>query len=109
MKIVKFTEKTLEKICSNSGKRKIRVKNSVEKILHDVSVNGDKALIKYSKKFDKVTLTQRQIKVTQSETNGAYQNIDAEFITSLKTAINNIISFYKKQVKKTRKIKQFIQ
>ncbi|MCK5342208.1 MAG: histidinol dehydrogenase, partial [Candidatus Heimdallarchaeota archaeon] len=74
--------------------------------LHDVSVNGDKALIKYSKKFDKVTLTQRQIKVTQSETNGAYQNIDAEFITSLKTAINNIISFYKKQVKKSWKIKQ---
>ncbi|MFH2139078.1 MAG: histidinol dehydrogenase [Candidatus Omnitrophota bacterium] len=106
MKVVRFTGKTLENIYSRSAKRKLRVKNTVERILHDVSVNGDKALIKYTKKFDRVSLTARQIKVSEAETNGAYQNIDAELISSLKLAINNITSFYKRQLKKSWRIKQ---
>ncbi|MCP4649896.1 MAG: histidinol dehydrogenase [PVC group bacterium] len=106
MKVVKFTGKTVENIYSRSAKRKVRVKRTVEKIIQDVHTTGDKALIKYTKKFDNVKLTVRQIKVTESETNGAYQNIDAEFISSLKIALNNITSFYKKQLKKSWKIKQ---
>jgi len=105
MKVIKFSGKTLAKLYGRLAKRKIRVKNTVAKIIQDVYVDGDEALIRYTKKFDKVKLNAKQLQVTESETNGAYQNIDAEFVASLKTAINNITSFYKKQVKKTRKIK----
>ncbi len=105
MKVVKFSGKTLEKVYSRLAKRKVRVKRTVEKILQDVSTKGDDALIFYTKKFDKATLTARQLKVSESETSGAYQNIDAAFISSLKLAINNVTRFYKKQLKKSWKIK----
>ncbi len=105
MKVVKFSGKTLEKVYSRLAKRKVRVKRTVEKILQDVSTKGDDALIHYTKKLDKATLTPRQLKVSESETSGAYQNIDAAFISSLKLAINNVTRFYKKQLKKSWKIK----
>lgn len=105
MKVVKFSGKTLEKVYSRLAKRKVRVKRTVEKILQDVSTKGDEALIYYSKKLDQAALTPKQLKVSESETSGAYQNIDAPFISSLKLAINNVTRFYKKQVKKSWKIK----
>ncbi len=105
MKVVKFSGKKLEKIYCRLGNRKIRVKRTVEKIIQDVYVDRDDALIKYTKKFDKVKLSPKQIKVDEAETNGAYQNIDAEFVASLKIAINNITRFYKKQLKKSWKLR----
>ncbi len=105
MKVIKFSGKTLEKVYSRLAKRKVRVKKKVEKILQDVRTKGDEALIYYSKKLDKATLTPRQLKVSESETSEAYQNIDAAFISSLKLAINNVTRFYKNQIKKSWKIK----
>ncbi|MFH1094435.1 MAG: histidinol dehydrogenase [Candidatus Omnitrophota bacterium] len=105
MKVVKFSGKTLEKVYSRLAKRKVRVKRTVERILQDVSTKGDDALIYYTKKLDNATLTPRQLKVSESETSAAFQNIDAAFISSLKIAINNVTSFYKKQLKKSWKIK----
>ena len=105
MKVVKFSGKTLEKVYSRFAKRKVRVKKTVEKILQDVSIKGDDALIYYTKKLDQAALNSRQLKVSESETSAAYQNIDAAFISSLKLAINNVTRFYKKQLKKSWKIK----
>jgi histidinol dehydrogenase len=105
MKVVKFSGKTLEKIYSRLARRKVRVKSTVEKILTDVAAKGDDALIKYTKKFDRADLTVRQLKVSEAEINGSYQNIDSDFVASLKLAINNVTRFYKKQVKKSWKLK----
>ncbi len=105
MIMVKYSGKTLEKIYGRLANRKIRVKRKVEKIITDVIEKRDEALVAYTKKFDKVSLTPRQICVSEAETNGAYQNIDAEFISCLKVAIGNVSRFYKKQVKKSWKIK----
>ncbi|MBI4846376.1 MAG: histidinol dehydrogenase [Candidatus Omnitrophica bacterium] len=104
MKVVKFSGKTLENIYGRLSRRKLRVKKTVEKIIQDVHAQGDDALISYTKKFDKVLLSQKQIRVSESEISGAYQNIDAEFIASLKVAINNVSDFYNKQIRKSWKI-----
>jgi len=106
MKVVKFTGQTLQKIYSRLARRKVRVKKTVEKIIQDISTKGDDALVYYTKKLDKAVLTPRQLRVSESETSGAYQNIDAAFITSLKLAINNVTRFYRKQLKKSWKIKE---
>jgi len=106
MKVVKFTGQTLQKIYGRLARRKVRVKKTVEKIIQDVSTKGDDALVYYTKKLDKAVLTPRQLRVSESETSGAYQNIDAAFITSLKLAINNVTRFYRKQLKKSWKIKE---
>ena len=67
--------------------------------------NGDDAIIKYTKEFDKVKLIPKQLKVADREVNVAYQDIDPKFISSLKVAVENVNKFYRKQVKKSWRIK----
>jgi histidinol dehydrogenase len=99
MKIVKIYGKEFEKLCNRYNNRKKRVTESVSKIVEDVRLNGDEALIKYTRKFDKVKIPQRQLRVTESEASGAFQDIDSEFISELKNIIDNVTKFYKKQVR----------
>ena len=79
MKLIKFPSKEFEKLCERKCYRKKRVEDKVRRIIEDVRLSGDEAITKYTKKFDKVKLLPRQFKVSESETNGAYQNIDTKF------------------------------
>ncbi|KPK39972.1 MAG: histidinol dehydrogenase, partial [Omnitrophica WOR_2 bacterium SM23_29] len=104
MKLVRLYGKEFGKLCNRYNARKKRIEQGVRKIIEDVRLYGDDALIKYTRKFDKVKLTPRQLKVTESETSGAYQDIDSEFIASLKDIIENVNRFYKKQLKKSWRV-----
>lgn len=104
MKFVRLYSKEFEKLCNRYNCRKKRIQERVSKIIEDVRLYGDDALIKYTRKFDKVKLTLRQLKVTESETSGAYQNIDSEFIAILKDIIENVNRFYKRQIKKSWRV-----
>lgn len=104
MKIIKVSSRKLQQICNRNLYKK-RIEERVRKIITDVRLYGDEAIIKYTKKFDRVKLSARHFKVDESETNGAYQNINPEFIANLKIIIENITKFYQKQLKKSWKIK----
>ena len=78
---------------------------SVRKILENVMTDGDDAVIKYTKKFDRVALAPRDLRVSACETSGAYQDIKPEFVSLLKVVLDNVTKFYKKQIKKSWKIK----
>lgn len=105
MKIIKAASKKLEKIYNRGQLRQVRVEEKVKKIIDDVRLLGDEALIKYTRKFDKVKLSQRQLKVSQIEISGAYQNISPNFVASLKVVIDNVNRFYRKQLRKSWRIK----
>ncbi len=105
MKIIKFTSKKLEKIYNRGLARQTRVEDRVKKIIDDVRVFGDDALIKYTRKFDRVLLSLRQLKVSEIEISGAYQNISPNFVSSLKVVIENVNRFYRKQLRKSWRIK----
>ncbi|MDP2044008.1 MAG: histidinol dehydrogenase [Candidatus Omnitrophota bacterium] len=105
MKIIKFTSKKLEKIYNRGLARQTRVEDKVKKIIDDVRVFGDDALIKYTRKFDQVKLSSRQLKVSEIEISGAYQNISPNFVASLKVVIENVNRFYRKQLRKSWRIK----
>ncbi len=105
MKLVRFNSKQFQKLCDRNSHRKKRLQECVRKIIDDVGVRGDDALIKYTKKFDKIKLQARRIRVTESETNGAYGDIKQEFVTVLKMAIDNVSRFYEKQIRRSWKIK----
>ncbi|MDP2942673.1 MAG: histidinol dehydrogenase, partial [Candidatus Omnitrophota bacterium] len=64
MRLVKVGSKEFEKLCNRYNNRKKRITESVAKIIEDVRFNGDEALIKYTRRFDKVKLAPRQLKVT---------------------------------------------
>jgi len=82
------------------------VTEKVRRIVQDVREDGDKALLRYTRKFDKVKLASRDLKVSANEINGAYQNIDTNFISSLKHIIENVQRFHRKQLPKSWKMKQ---
>ncbi len=105
MKLVKICSKQFQKLCSRGYGRNRRVINSVMKIIEDVRLYGDDAVIKYTRKFDKVKLAPKGMKVSECEISGAYQDIKSEFVTTLKIIIENVQKFYKKQIKKSWKKK----
>ncbi len=80
--------------------RKKNIEEKVRGIIEDVRLYGDDALIKYTRKFDKVKLTAKELRVAESEISGAFQNITSDFINDLKVILNNVTVFYKKQVSK---------
>ncbi len=105
MKIIRFTSKKLEKIYNRGFIKSRRVEEKVRQIIEDVRLFGDEALIKYTRKFDGVKLLPRQIKVSEIEISGAYQNISPNFVSSLKIIIENINRFYRKTIKKSWRMK----
>lgn len=105
MKLIRYNNKQFQKMCDRNFQRRKRLQESVRKIIEDVSLRGDDALIKYTKRFDKIKLAPKRIRVSESEMNGAYQDIKQEFIGVLKLAIDNVSRFYEKQIRKSWKIK----
>lgn len=105
MKIIRSTSKQLEKIYNRRFLRSKRTEEKVRQIVADVRAFGDEAILKYTKKFDGVKLSLRQLKVSQMEISGAYQNISPNFVSTLKVTIENINRFYRKTIKKSWRMK----
>ncbi len=68
-------------------------RTTVLKIIHDVRRQRDKALIKYSKLFDKVFLSPKDFRVKDKEVEEAYRKISLPFVKSIQRAITNIWTY----------------
>ncbi len=69
---------------------------SVNEIISDVKKNGDIAVFKYSQQFGDGVLN--RLKVSKSEIEEAYKNVDENAIFAIKTAIKNVREFATKQL-----------
>jgi len=103
MKLIRKGSKQFEKLINRDSAVKKRVSKSVAKIVENVRASGDNALIKYTRKFDRVKLRAKDLKVTQSEVSAAYQDIKPEIVNASKLVIDNINKFYRKKRKKSWK------
>ena len=80
--------------------RKLQQKNqssSVKKILYDVKKEGDKAVIKYEKKFSKIKLFPKNIKFSKNEIKMISKKIDKNLKNSIDIAFKRIKQFHSKQ------------
>lgn len=77
------------------------IRRVVAGILHRVRKEGDRALIEYTKLFDKVQLTEGEIKVSEEEFQKACSAVDAGFMSALRTAKENIIRYHRRQVRQS--------
>ena len=106
MKILKQNGQGINKLYDrNMYARKKHIEEKVRKIIEDIRIHGDEAVIKYTHRFDKARLTPRAQRVTESEISGAYQNITGKFISHLKTITKNVELFYKKQIQKPCRVR----
>ena len=69
----------------------------VREIVERVRKEGDPALLEYTEKFDRVSLSLKDLKVTPNEIRDAYANVDPKKVDALKLAAANIRSFHEKQ------------
>ncbi len=105
MRLLRLSSREIQKLCERNYMNKKRVTDKVHRIINDVRENGDKAVVKYTRRFDKAKLLPKDLRVSASEINGSYQNIDTDFIASLKRIISNIEKFHKRQLPKAWKMK----
>lgn len=106
MKTLTQTGQTLQRLIHrNMHARKKHVEEKVRRIIEDVRLNGDTAVLKYTRRFDKASLTAKDLRVSEAEISGAYQGITSDFISSLKTIISNVSDFYKQQKAKAARIR----
>ena len=78
------------------------VKDIVDQIFTNVELYGDKSLIDYTNKFDKVDLN--NLIVSEKKINNSENLIDNNLKESIKVAFNNIYKFHKNQTFKAEKI-----
>ena len=94
MKLISTTSQEWQRLCGRQLVRRRRVEDTVRAILDAVHQGGDDALLRYTRKFDKVRLTPRQLRVTEAEISGAFQHLDPKFALQLKSALQNVQAFY---------------
>ncbi|OPX30600.1 MAG: histidinol dehydrogenase [Candidatus Omnitrophica bacterium 4484_171] len=90
----------LDKLLIKKRNRKGRVVEKVSRIIKAVKDKGDDALIEFTKKFDKVKLNTREIKVSESEISSAFNELNSGIISSIKSSIDNLYKFYRPQLPK---------
>jgi histidinol dehydrogenase len=87
----------LKRIVNRGETATEEVANTVKDVVERVRREGDPALLEYTEKFDHVTLTLKDIKVSPEEVKDAYTRVDPKKVEALKLAAQNIRAFHEKQ------------
>ena len=78
------------------------VKDIVDKIFTNVEIYGDRALVDYTNKFDKVNLN--DLCVSDEKINNSENDLEKDLKESINIAFNNIYKFHKNQIFNSKKI-----
>jgi histidinol dehydrogenase len=103
IKIIENDFEQLRKLLNRTQFNTKEVNESVEKILNDVKISGDSKAFEYTKKFDKVNLS--QFKVSDKEIKNASENLSTLLKEDLKKAFDNIYEFHKMQITESYTLK----
>jgi histidinol dehydrogenase len=105
IKILSSTDKAfktaLKKIAGRSGLSGGKVEAAVRTILKAVERGGDRAVMRYTKKFDRVSLKPLQFRVSPQQIKEAYYQIRKEEGDALRYAAQRIMAFHERQRGKT--------
>ena len=105
MKIVTQADRSflsnLKKVVSRGRVAGASVEKTVRSILQAVERGGDKAVLRYTKQFDKVALKPDAVRVTPEEINNAYFHIRKDEGDVLRFAAQRITAFHERQRMKT--------
>ena len=105
MKLLEFNKKDLfSELKNHLSKRNEnsneKVDESVKKILDEVKKQGDQALIKYTKEFDKIDLKIDELFLSKEIILSYKDKINQDVLSSFKKAIKNVKKFHELQIPK---------
>lgn len=101
MDLPTFKEKFLQRVKTRGESQFEEIKTEVQTILDAIRQNGDTAIIKYEEKFDNVSISKDQMKVTSQEIEEAYSQVEYQIINAIKQVIKNISTFHEAQKRDT--------
>ena len=91
-------EKDFKKLLSSKREDSLDVDLSVREIIEAVIENGDKALIDYTQKFDRISLTSDNLRFTESEIEEQAAKVTDKDRKALELAAARIEAYHKKQL-----------
>ena len=95
--VIKYPErKDWQEIVKRPAFENASLENSVKKILEKVKAKGDKAIFKYTKRFDKVKL--KKLEVTEKEIKTAVCFFPEKLRIAIQQAKSNIEKFHRSQI-----------
>ncbi|HEU4685840.1 MAG TPA: histidinol dehydrogenase [Nitrospira sp.] len=91
----------LKRVTERARVQGAAVEKSVRAVLQGLERGGDKALLRYTKQFDKVSMKPAELKVTPEEIKEAYHHIRKDEGDALRFAAQRITAFHERQQTKT--------
>lgn len=95
--IIYYPKDSLDSILSRTQLGDDNLTDKVRAIVNDVKNNGDEALIRYTKQFDNIDISQGML-VTDQEIKEAYERVNSDLLVALRKAIENVLEYHKRQV-----------
>ena len=83
-------ERELAKLMLEKEKGLSKVENTVRRIIEKVKLEGNKALIELTEKFDGVKIKEKELKVSGKEIEEALKKISGKELNALKFARKNL-------------------
>lgn len=84
-----------------SNKDTLLKEETVREIVRVVREQGDRALIDYTKQFDRQVLVPEKIRVSGSELDAAYQQISQDLLHAIQLAAQKIAAFHQQRIPKS--------
>ncbi len=110
MRLVSVSDKgftaAYNKLVNRFSLGKTDVNATVQAILEDVRKQGDRAVLRYTQKFDRIKLTSKTLRISQEEIKQAYKNADPNIVKSMRYAKERIEAFHQRQKTKGWAIKK---
>lgn len=108
MKVLSFKDSGYNRFVKKLNRRAVPqddLSQTVADIIKEVKENGNKALIQYTEKFDKVKLTSRNLLVSEKEMATAEAQVEDSVKKAIKASRTNIHAFAHKSMRKNWKFK----
>ncbi len=91
-------DEALERLTSRMEHLSPKVLKTVDRILADVQKRGDKALVRYTERFDGLKLSQKELRVAPSAFKEARRKVGRSTLRALEVAAERIEAYHRRQV-----------
>ena len=92
----------LDRICERTNDdQALHKEATVRQVLQAVKRQGDRAILNYTAEFDGLSLKAEELRVTGSQMDAAYQQVDKELLDAIRLARNNIEAFHQQRIPKS--------
>ena len=97
MRVLALTPAAQEKVLASRRDSSREAERIASRIVEDVRRRGDAALFAYTKRFDRVALSAKNVWVSRAELKKAQREVPADFLAAIDHAARNIRAVAKKQ------------